>query len=217
MDLAQPRLRLALGGAVAALVAGGLIALAMIRGQPASNAPPPASRGGLVIDASGAQVGRIDPAKPLRCFVGGKFVGDLTLTDCAKRNGVATDALGVGVDASGALDAGQAVRAAAQPQPVATAPPAASAPAQPAAAPVADCWRYADSHWRKLPSQTTLNGCAQALFAGRCEPQGGASYGRWGEQTLRLVPGRVEISPDNRSFHTWSEQGAGCSIPGAAG
>jgi hypothetical protein len=80
-----------------------------------------------------------------------------------------------------------------------------------------DCWRYGDNHWRKLPGQTTLNGCAQALFAGRCEQPGGALYGRWAQQTLRLVPGRVEISADNRSFHTLAEQGSGCSIAGAAG
>jgi hypothetical protein len=80
-----------------------------------------------------------------------------------------------------------------------------------------DCWRYADSRWLKLPGQTSLNGCVQTLFAGRCEQPGGASYGRWAQQTLRLVPGRVELSPDNRSFHTLSEQGPGCSIPGAPG
>ena len=75
MNLVQPRLRLALGGAVAALAAGGLIALALVRGQHGEpNGPPPASQGGLVIDASGGQVGRIDAAKPLRCFVDGKFV-----------------------------------------------------------------------------------------------------------------------------------------------
>ena len=90
-----------------------------------------------------------------------------------------------------------------------------TAPAGPGA--LGDCWRYADKSWRKLPSQTSLNGCAQALFAGRCEQPGGASYGRWGQQTLRLVPGRVEISADNHSFHTLSDQGAGCSLPGAAG
>ena len=42
---------------------------------------------------------------------------------------------------------------------------------------------------------------------------GGATYGRWGEETLRLVPGRVEISSDNRSFHTAFDQGPNCSIP----
>lgn len=219
MDFAQPRLRLALGGALAALVAGGLIAFAMIRShRDEPTAPPPASQGGLVIDSSGAGLGKIDAAKPLRCFVGGKFVGDLTLKDCAQRNGVATDALDVGLDSSGALAASQSGAAVTPLPPAAVAKPAAipAAPAAPAA-PVGACWRYADNQWRKLPSETTLNGCAQALFAGRCEAPGGASYGRWGQQTLRLTPGRVEISADNHSFRTLAEQGPGCSIPGGAG
>src|SRR5688572_15392695 len=106
MDFAQPRLRLALWGALAALIAGGLIAFIMSRGQQGEpTPPPPASQGGLIIDSSGTGLGRIDAAKPLRCFVGGRFVGDLTLRDCAQRNGVATDALDVGIDASGALAA----------------------------------------------------------------------------------------------------------------
>jgi hypothetical protein len=209
-----------------ALAAGSLAAFGLIRAHRGeATPPPPASQSGLVIDASGAEVGRIDAAKPLRCFVGGQLVGELTLLACAQRNGVATDALDVGVDASGALAAGQGGST-----PVVRTPPAgtptvaaagapgasvaAGAPASAAAA--GDCWRYADG-WRKLPGQTTLNGCAQALFAGRCEQPGGASYGRWGQQTLRLVPGRVEISADNHSFRTLSEQGPGCSIPGAAG
>jgi hypothetical protein len=227
MDLAQPRLRLALWGAVAALAAGGLIAFAMIRGHRGElTQPPPASQGGLIIDASGAGVGRIDAAKPLRCFVDGRFVGELSLKDCAQRNGVATDALDVGMDASGALAAAQPGGAAITPLPPGAAPPAVAAPAAPeVAAPavatgsaaMADCWRYADGRWRKLPSQTGLNGCVQALFAGRCEQPGGASYGRWGQQTLRLVPGRVEISADNHSFKTLSEQGPGCSLPASPG
>lgn len=222
MELAPTRLRLALGGAVAALAAGGLIAFLMVRshrGEPA--APPPASQGGLIIDSSNANLGRIDAAKPLRCFVGGRFVGELALPDCARRNGVATDALDVGVDASGALAAGQggpapAIVAAApvvQPAAPAAAPPARAS----AAAALGDCWRYADKQWRKLPSQTSLNGCAQALFAGRCVQPGAALYGRWDQQTLRLAPGRVEISADNKTFHGLAEQGPGCSIPGVPG
>ena len=54
--------------------------------------------------------------------------------------------------------------------------------------------------------------CVQTLFAGRCEPAGSATYGRWMQQTLRLVPGRVEVSADNRRFRTLADQGAGCAI-----
>lgn len=229
MDLAQPRLRFALWGALAALAAGGLIAFIIVRAHRGeATPPPPASQGGLVIEASGAGAGRIDAAKPLRCFVGGGYVGDLSLKDCAKRNGVTTDALDVGLDVSGALAASQPGAAAVTPLPPAAgqsapgaSPPGAEVAGAGAAAPgapaTAVCWRYADNRWRQLPSETSLNGCAQALFAGRCENAGGASYGRWAQQTLRLVPGRIEISADNHSFRTLVEQGAGCSIPGAAG
>jgi hypothetical protein len=226
MIFARRPVLLALGGALVALAAGSLAALGLIRGHRGeATPPPPASQAGLVIDASGAQVGHIDAAKPLRCFVGGQFVGELTLLACAQRNGVATDALDVGVDASGALAAGQGGAAAVAktiqgaPPPAALAASGASAAASAGPNPVAagDCWRYADDRWRKLPGQTSLNGCAQALFAGRCEQPGGATYGRWGQLTLRLVPGRIEISADNHSFKTLSEQGPGCSIPGGAG
>jgi hypothetical protein len=72
-------------------------------------------------------------------------------------------------------------------------------------------WRYGGGQWRKLGEQT-LNACVQTLFAGRCERTGGASYGRWMQLTLRLVPGRVELSQDNHSFRSVAEQGPGCAI-----
>jgi hypothetical protein len=216
MIFAERRNQLILWGAVAALAAGGLLALALLRGRGGEPAtPPPASQGGLVIDASGKGVGRIDPARPLRCFVDGQFVGELTFSACAQRNGVATEALDMGVDATGA------VTASAQPAPMVTgapvAPPApsAAAPAQlaPHAGPAAAaCWTHAEGQWRRLPSDTSLSGCVQALFAGRCVHPGEAVYGRWGQQTLRLVPGRVEVSDDNRSFRPLVRQGPGCSL-----
>src|ERR1700741_1422387 len=123
MTLAQPQLRFALWGALAALAAGGLIAFAMVRSHRGETAPPPpASQGGLVIEASGANAGRIDAAKPLRCFVGGRYVGDIPRKDCAKRNGVPPDALDVGLDVSGALAASQPGAAAVTPLPPAGAP-----------------------------------------------------------------------------------------------
>jgi hypothetical protein len=61
-----------------------------------------------------------------------------------------------------------------------------------------------------------LNDCVQALFAGRCVHPGEADYGRYGETTLRLVPGRVEQANDNLHFHTVVEQRRGnCEIPSA--
>jgi len=56
----------------------------------------------------------------------------------------------------------------------------------------------------------TLGACVQTLFAGRCERSGEAAYGRWAQQTLRLAPGRVEISADNHSFRTLMDQ-PGCT------
>ena len=40
------------------------------------------------------------------------------------------------------------------------------------------------------------------LFEGQCVRPGDANYGRWGDTTLRLVPGRIEQSNDNRRFRT---------------
>jgi hypothetical protein len=208
-------LPLLIGGALA-LAAGVLVAGSLVLKHRGETPPAaPASQGGLVIETTGPQDGKLDAAKPLRCFVGGKFVGEMTLGDCAKRNGVATGGLDVGVDATGKLAAGPQAEVNLAPAPVTVpqsgtaAPSAAASPSAPAGA----CWRHADGGWRKLPSDMTLNACVQTLFAGRCERAGGATYGRWMQQTLRLVPGKVEVSADNRSFRTLSEQGAGCAIP----
>ena len=57
-----------------------------------------------------------------------------------------------------------------------------------------------------------LGACVQLLFAGHCEKPGGASYGRWMGQTVRLVPHRVEISADNKSFKPVTEQDDNCAI-----
>jgi hypothetical protein len=210
---------LVLAGAVVALLAGLAIAWALVakhRGETA--AAPPASRGGLVIDSAGAGDGHVDSAKPLRCFVAGQFVGELTLAACAKRNGVATDALDVGLDQTGALAADQA-GAMITPLPPADSKNEEAAPADPAPAPVtplaasgpsAACQRYAEGQWRRLPTDVGLGACVQALFAGRCERAGEAAYGRWGQQTLRLAPGRVEISADNRNFRPLMDQ-PGCA------
>lgn len=215
------RVLLALAGAAAALVAGLGVAAVLRAGHKPPSAPPPASQGGLVIDQAPADDGKMDPAKPLRCFVAGQFVGELTLADCANRNGVATGALDVGVDETGALaaagEAGTVLTplppAAEPPRPVQT-PPALAQGAEPSAvgSPTGACLRYQAGEWRRLPADLSLNGCVQALFAGRCERPGSATYGRWMEQTLRLVAGRVEVSGDNRSFRPLAEQGPNCSI-----
>jgi hypothetical protein len=218
--LKDRRIVLALAGAAVALLAGLAIAWALVaqhRGETAP--PPPASRAGLVIDSAGVADSRMDATKPLRCFVAGQFVGEMTLADCARRNGVSTDALDVGLDPTGALAAAEQAGAMITPLPPADAKVEEVAPAEAAPAPVlpqvvsgptAICLSYASGQWRRLPNETGLNACAQALFAGRCEHAGEAAYGRWGQQTLRLVaPGRVEISSDNRSFRPLMDQ-PGC-------
>ena len=80
--------------------------------DPGSKAPPPASRGGLVVEEGREE--SLDPVRPLRCFVAGQLAGTMTLAECAKKNGVATRALDLGVDSTGALaaasDAGPVVQ-----------------------------------------------------------------------------------------------------------
>jgi hypothetical protein len=220
--LRDRRIVLALAGAALALVAGLVMAMTLMkRHQGEANATPPAAQGGLVVETGSADEGKLDPTARLRCFVAGQFVGEATLAECAKRNGVATGALDVGVDESGALAAANQAGAmlvplppsAADSQAVAAAPgpvtaPVAAAPSGPAGA----CWRYAGGEWRKLPADMPLTACVQTLFAGHCERPGGASYGRWMAETLRLTPGKVEVSGDNRNFRTLVEQSPSCAI-----
>ncbi len=222
MDIKNDRrTQLVVGGAALALLAGLGIAGVLMKGSKEQGTPPPASQAGLVIDSGPADDSKVDPASPLRCFVAGQFVGEFTLAECARQNGVATGALDVGVDETGALAAAQQAGDLLTPLPPpeetapldAVPPPAPVAEVPPAAATVGGCWRYADGQWRRLPSDVPLNACAQALFAGRCERPGGATYGRWMQQTLRLTPGRVEVSSDNQSFRLLMEQGPNCSLP----
>ena len=226
MELLKDRRIVLAGGAALALVAGLGIAIVLLGGKSKPTEPPPASRAGLIVETGRSDDTKLDPARPLRCFVGGQFVGETTLAECAKKNGVATGALDVGVDETGALAAADQAGTVLTPLPPPTvnAPPTSVVssgpiPSSPTATasttPLAACWRYSGAEWRRLPGDITLNACVQTLFSGRCERPGGATYGRWGEETLRLVPGRVEASYDNRSFHTVIDQGPSCSIPAA--
>jgi len=204
----RSRIGLIVGGAAAALVAGLAGAWSLTHGHSGDTTPPPpASKGGLVIDSTTAPDTKVAATKPLRCFVAGQLVGEIPLAECARRNGVATDALDVGVDPTGALAAAQQAGTVLTPL-----PPRETAPAEPkveASGPVGACWRY-EGGWRKLNGDMSLAACTQALYAGRCEKPGQALYGRWAQQTVRLVPGRIEISSDNRTFRTLSEQAGSC-------
>ena len=224
------RIVLALAGGACALLAGLGIAIGLgVKGRGEKVPPPPASQGGLVVETVNPDDGRMDPARPLRCFVAGQFVGEITLSECARKNGVATGSLDVGVDSSGNLAAADQAGTVLSPLPPPSDPAPVASPGHTAAsaqaaatpsasaapvanAPAGSCWRYSGASWNRLPGELSLNACVQTLFAGHCERAGGATYGRWMQQTLRLVPGKVEVSGDNRSFRTLAEQSSSCAI-----
>ena len=212
-------------GAGLAILAAIVLALVFTGGKDKPTEAPPASRGGLVVDLAEAPV--LDTARELRCFVDGQYVGLATLPDCARRNGVATNALDVGLDDTGALAA--APTAAFAPPPAVPAiqltdPSAKLQPASPSDVPStttapassgSPCLRYTGSEWRTVSGGMTLNQCVQALYAGNCvQKLGDAQYGRSGDVTLRLVPRRVEQSNDNSRFRVLAEQDRACQFPG---
>jgi hypothetical protein len=217
MNLLRDRRVVVIGGGAVALVAGLAIAWVIFARSHKPSEPPPASQGGLTVVSGRDDDAKLDPKRPLRCFVGGQFVGELPLAVCAQRNGVATGALDVGLDQAGALAATNGVNSTLTPL---TPPPAASLPVVEQTPPdqtggpappngqvqanagqgQAACWRFGGAGWRQLPTPLPLQLCVQALYAGRCPSSDDAFYGRWGDQTLRLSDGRVEISPNNRDF-----------------
>src|SRR5438045_3298453 len=89
-------------GAGAAVLAGVALAVMLAKGgAPAGNTSEGNSTGRGLQVQMGADEAKLDPNRTLRCFVGGKFVGEARLADCAKKNGVAAQALDVGLDQSG--------------------------------------------------------------------------------------------------------------------
>lgn len=208
-------------GAGVVIIAAVVLALVFTAGGDRTTEPPPASKGGLVVNL--AEAPSLEPTRELRCFVDGQFVGMATLADCARRNGLATDALDVGLDSTGALAAAPTAAFAPPPElpavEMAEAPPADSLEPTPAPRPApsasgSPCLRHTGSDWRTLSGSMSLNACVQALYAGTCVGPGDAQYGRWGDTTLRLVPRRVEQSNDNARFRTLAEQDRNCQFPG---
>lgn len=210
-------------GAGLVIIAAVVLALIFAGGGDKTPEAPPAAKGGLTVDLADAPA--LEPTRELRCFVDGQFVGMATLADCAQRNGLATDALDVGIDETGALAAAPTAAFAPPPElppveiaeadPTLGADPREAEPVKPAPAPSgAQCLRHTGSDWRVLSSGMSLNACVQALYAGTCVRPGDAQYGRWGETTLRLVPRRVEQSSDNTRFRTLAEQDRNCQFPG---
>lgn len=220
--LKDRRIVLALGAAGAVVLA---IAIALATGgRDKHPQPAPASESGLQVSVAPAPP--LNAAKPLRCFVSGQFVGMLTLSDCAQKNGVSAQALDVGPDANGALTAAPSASLAPTPPP----PAAAQAPAAPPSAgagagapealsgepasdqgPPAACLHFGAGEWRTISDGMSQGACLRALFSGRCVRPGEADYGHWGETTVRLIfPSQVQTSSDNRTFHTLYDQGRAC-------
>ena len=113
-----------------ALVAGLALAWVFSPATMRAREAPPASQGGLMVETGRDDDAKLDPKRPLRCFVNGQFVGELPLAVCAQRNGVATGALDVGSTPPGSLAASNGIGAditplpPQQPQPVTGGDPA---------------------------------------------------------------------------------------------
>ena len=209
------------GGAAVAVAIAIFLGLALSSGHKTdpkmTDAPP-----GLTFNVSDPAP-QLDSKKPLRCYVNGVDVGDLTLADCAKKNGVAAQALDVGLDDNGNVVAAPTGSLTPVPgAPAAAAPATAPQPAdtgevvpdtQAVSGPTAACLRYNGNEWNKLSDSLTIGQCVRLLYDGRCVSPGSAQYGRWGDKTLRLVPKRVEVSDDNTNFRVLTDQGQGCSVP----
>ncbi|MCH4267501.1 MAG: hypothetical protein LKF80_03770 [Brevundimonas sp.] len=206
----------------AGLAVVGAVAAALVfsggRGGPVE--APPASKGGLTIDV--AEAPTLEPTRELRCFVDGQFVGLATLADCARKNGVATSALDVGLDSTGSLVAAPTASFAPPPEvpavTLAETPSAGQGGDAGAARPATGgsstaCLRHTGSEWRQVSGDMSLAACVQALYSGTCVRPGEANYGRWGDTTLRLVPRRVEQSTDNNRFRTLAQQDRNCQFP----
>ena len=220
MDFQNRNVVLALGAGLAVL-AGVVIAI-LLAGKDKTPAAPPADKGSLSVDV--AEAPTLDPTRKLRCYVNGQFVGETSLADCAQKNGVSAQSLDVGLDESGALVAAQTASLA--PPPVLPPPPVIEDPRDdpdavedprptvtadnttsdfdiaPTQASGSACLRFTGGDWRQLSPGTSLETCKRLLFEGQCVRPGDANYGRWGDTTLRLVPGRIEQSNDNRRFRT---------------
>ena len=220
MDFSNRNFVLALGAGLA--VIAGIIIAVLVTGKGSTPAAPPADKGSLSVDV--AEAPTLDPTRKLRCYVNGQFVGETSLADCAQKNGVSAQSLDVGLDESGALVAAQTASLAPPPvlppeteveeAPDATTPPdedtrpsvvadnssATDFDIAPTQASGSACLRYVGGEWRQLSPGTSVETCRRLLFEGACVRPGQAEYGRWGDQTLRLVPGKIEQSSDNRRF-----------------
>jgi hypothetical protein len=86
-------------------------------------------------------------------------------------------------------------------------------PLGPGGGAASSCMKHGSQGWSVVSENAPLSVCVNLLFDGRCEQPGAAQYGRWGEQTVRLVPGKIEIARDGRTFETLVDQGPNCTVP----
>jgi len=143
----------------------------------------------------------LDAKKTLRCFVNGQFVGQLTLKDCAEKNGVAAQSLDVGLDESGNLAAAPTASLTPPPATPIMAPkpvtPTTTYPDQneateqvpeikPSMGPTAVCMRYSGNQWNRLAESINLGQCISILYDGRCEKPGSAGLWALGWENLTI-------------------------------
>ncbi len=194
------RVLIGVGAGVVLLVL--VLLLVFVRGHHA----PVVSNQTAEADRLQLQMDKPDPktapkTQAVRCFVNGQLVGMTTLTECAQKNGTASQALDVGLDAPPTA-----------PGNVTTTAPTLAAGIPAASNQTAECLRYGGDGWKGYGSNVGLGACVRVLFQGQCAKPGEAYYGRWGGESLRLIPGRVEISEDNKKFRLLVEQDADCSV-----
>jgi len=218
-----------------AWIALALVASLAVVGCRRAKAPDAPQAGPLLKVEMGTST-KLDPESALRCFVHGQFVGMQTPAQCAQKNGVPAGALDVGLDQSGSLAAGardahlapiantvddkatsdtDAADGSATPSPSMSPAQSSNLPATlPADGATGDCLRYIRGAWQNAGDGVPLGVCVRTLFAGRCVGPGQTLYGRWGRETVRLMPGRVEMSDNNHDFHPLVAQSASdCSLP----
>jgi len=197
----------------------GLVGLAL-RADDDNVSIPIGQSGGLVVQTGRDDDVKLDEKRPLRCFVNGQFAGEITLSDCAKRNGVAKGAMDVGLDASGALAASGAGG------PITPMPPSSAAGtsggdtasrdlAQAASTSDASaaCWRVDSGQWTRVGDAMGLEECVMAIAPDPCEPLPAGPLGRWGARTLRSMKGRVGILGPHGVFQDARREAPACDAP----
>ncbi len=147
---------------------------------------------------------RLPDDRQLGCFVDGRLIGQRTVADCARRNGVPAGSLDVGL-------ANAVAGPAAATAPADTSPRGASAGPS-SAAQTGDCARYDGGAWVKVAEAASLSACVRALFDGQCLAEGVVARGRWADQLLRLSGGRVEISASGAPYRLVATQSDGCAL-----